>query len=367
MQADLFLHTPTGHVEQQHFSDLTFRTQQRSFNVKGYAADPSILREGGAVGAVVGDVHKAFQQGNDLSGEVRPSRAAIRAQKRKRKAKGELGQFDSEDEEEEEAVEGAEGEGEMEEVVGEDGETKLVPVPRKKKEKVQREYIGPWAGWEGEKIETVQPTFEEYEEQEAAGGAPLNKKQRKAVIKDSGAKEVGFGEEKSVFHGAFRACSQLQLACADVQSPSILRQGPSRLPRPVLPSHPYRRRCQSQALRARAARVLPPEEGHPHLVRPHQGHLQDSALPRLWSPRSLWLDGYKGQGALRAPSSFDEPLGTDAVPRQLWDVYGEGKCLRTFMGHSKAVHDVTFDSTGAQFLSSAFDRQMKLWDTETGT
>lgn len=36
------------------------------------------------------------------------------------------------------------------------------------------------------------------------------------------------------------------------------------------------------------------------------------------------------------------------------------------MGHSKAVHDVQFDNSGAQFLSSSFDRQMKLWDTETG-
>ncbi|GAA5887879.1 hypothetical protein JCM3774_002994, partial [Rhodotorula dairenensis] len=51
---------------------------------------------------------------------------------------------------------------------------------------------------------------------------------------------------------------------------------------------------------------------------------------------------------------------------KLWDVYHEGKCLRTFMGHSKAVHDIDFDNTGAQFLSAAFDRQMKLWDTETG-
>ncbi|GAA5831013.1 hypothetical protein JCM3770_003584, partial [Rhodotorula araucariae] len=51
---------------------------------------------------------------------------------------------------------------------------------------------------------------------------------------------------------------------------------------------------------------------------------------------------------------------------QLWDVYHSGKCLRTFMGHGKAVHDVTFDNSGAQFLSAAFDRQMKLWDTETG-
>lgn len=51
---------------------------------------------------------------------------------------------------------------------------------------------------------------------------------------------------------------------------------------------------------------------------------------------------------------------------QLWDVYQSGKCVRTFMGHSKAVHDVQFDNSGAGFLSSSFDRQMKLWDTETG-
>jgi WD40 repeat protein len=37
------------------------------------------------------------------------------------------------------------------------------------------------------------------------------------------------------------------------------------------------------------------------------------------------------------------------------------------MGHSKAVHDVTFNNDGGEFLSAAFDRQMKLWDSETGT
>jgi len=30
------------------------------------------------------------------------------------------------------------------------------------------------------------------------------------------------------------------------------------------------------------------------------------------------------------------------------------------------VHDVTFNNDGTKFLSAAFDRQMKLWDTETG-
>lgn len=36
------------------------------------------------------------------------------------------------------------------------------------------------------------------------------------------------------------------------------------------------------------------------------------------------------------------------------------------MGHGKAVKDITFSNDGRRFLSCGFDRQMKLWDTETG-
>lgn len=35
-------------------------------------------------------------------------------------------------------------------------------------------------------------------------------------------------------------------------------------------------------------------------------------------------------------------------------------------GHSKAVRDVCFNNNGTQFLSAAYDRYIKLWDTETG-
>src|ERR1700755_1278716 len=41
-------------------------------------------------------------------------------------------------------------------------------------------------------------------------------------------------------------------------------------------------------------------------------------------------------------------------------------CLRTFHGHGKAVKDVTFSNDGKRFLSCGYDRQMKLWNTETG-
>lgn len=36
------------------------------------------------------------------------------------------------------------------------------------------------------------------------------------------------------------------------------------------------------------------------------------------------------------------------------------------IGHSKAVRDVCFNNTGTQFLSAAYDRYLKLWDSETG-
>ena len=35
-------------------------------------------------------------------------------------------------------------------------------------------------------------------------------------------------------------------------------------------------------------------------------------------------------------------------------------------GHSKAVRDISFNNPGTQFLSAAYDRYVKLWDTETG-
>lgn len=41
-------------------------------------------------------------------------------------------------------------------------------------------------------------------------------------------------------------------------------------------------------------------------------------------------------------------------------------CYAIITGHSKAVRDISFNNTGTQFLSAAYDRYVKLWDTETG-
>ncbi|OJJ06268.1 hypothetical protein ASPVEDRAFT_55947 [Aspergillus versicolor CBS 583.65] len=51
---------------------------------------------------------------------------------------------------------------------------------------------------------------------------------------------------------------------------------------------------------------------------------------------------------------------------KIWDVYHSRELLRTFSGHSKAITDTDFNRTGRTFLTASYDRQMKLWDTETG-
>ncbi|GAA5883711.1 hypothetical protein JCM3774_005790, partial [Rhodotorula dairenensis] len=190
--------TLTGHVEQQHYSDLSFKEQQRSYQVLGYAANPSIAATSGQL---VGDLQAAQRHAGTLVSDVKPSRAQVRETRRKRKAKGHLGQFDDPDDNDDDAEQGGAAGGEGEEDGVEEGADGQVRPVKRKKDKVQREYLGPWAGWEGENLATVVPTEEEYEEQEARGGPLLNKQERrKKLLEDAGKRDIGFGEEKSIFH-----------------------------------------------------------------------------------------------------------------------------------------------------------------------
>lgn len=51
---------------------------------------------------------------------------------------------------------------------------------------------------------------------------------------------------------------------------------------------------------------------------------------------------------------------------KIWEVYKDRRCVRTYFGHRQAVRDVNFNNSGDKFLSAAYDRYIKLWDTETG-
>ena len=59
--------------------------------------------------------------------------------------------------------------------------------------------------------------------------------------------------------------------------------------------------------------------------------------------------------------------GLDGLAK-LWTVGADGAraCAVTYHGHSKALRDACFAGDGRRFVTCAFDRYVKLWDTETG-
>ncbi|KAL7422565.1 hypothetical protein Q5752_003213 [Cryptotrichosporon argae] len=262
----------SGHVEEQAMDAYTFAMQQRTFDVHGYALNPSV--QGGR--AVVGSARAAAANDYALVDGLRATRAERRETKRKRAAKGDAG-----------VVEG-------------DGA-----------------YVGPWAEYEGSK--DVDPEVEEEAEEWR------EEKRRREEAKEAAREKMKVArEEKSIFHGKeltdYAGRTYMHIP-TDVDVKLNPADG-APAPNAYLPE-----RC----------------------IHTWTGHNKGVASIKLF-PKS---------GHLLLSGSMDTKI-------KLWDVYHEGNCLRTFMGHSQAVKDVAFNNAGTQFLSAAYDKHVKLWDTETG-
>lgn len=271
--------TLNGHIETAVMTDFDFRNQQRTFETMGYARNPNQYSNS----AYIGDTQKAMELAGSSAIELRNgphgSRQLTNEIRKKRK--------------------------------GLNGDSSIVEG--------EGAYIGPWGGWEEEKVERVGPSEEEIKRVQALD---VTRKQEEAEALRKRQEEEARGTEKSIFHGK---------SMYDYQGRTYMH-----VPTDV-DTNLHGEAGAEESFLPKAC------------IHTFTGHTKAISAMRLF-PRS---------GHLLLSSSMDTKI-------KLWDVYHEGNCLRTYMGHSKAVKDVTFSNDGRKFLSSGYDRQIKLWDTETG-
>lgn len=82
-----------------------------------------------------------------------------------------------------------------------------------------------------------------------------------------------------------------------------------------------------------------------------------------------WAGHIKGVNTIRFYPGSGHLLLSGGLDGQakVWNVNGSRRCMRTYLGHSKGIRDVWFTDGGKRFITSSYDKKIKLWDTETGS
>ncbi|KAK4687362.1 pre-mRNA-processing factor 17, partial [Tremellales sp. Uapishka_1] len=285
------MNTLSGHVEQQAMDDYSFIVQQRTFDVHGFALNPS--NQSGHLQPFVGSMSAAHENGYTSIDSIRATKAQKRDTKRKRGEKGDSSVVD--------------GEG---------------------------SYKGPWAEWQGDK--EVDPIIEEEAEEWRE-----EKRRREEASMTAKEKMKEAGEEKSIFHGK-ELLDYAGRTYMHIPTDTDVKLNPSD--------------------------GAPPPNAYLPETCIHTWVSGGGALPMGVATDAQQTGHNKGVSAIRLfPKSGHLLLSASMDTKvKLWDVYNDGNCLRTFLGHRQAVKDVTFNNKGTKFLSASYDRQIKLWDTESG-
>jgi len=177
-------------------------------------------------------------------------------------------------------------------------------------------FLGPWAGYEGEADKKEELRLQA--EEKKAEALTKAEEEKKAAEKEK--EDISKVRVTSVFHGKNEQ---------DYQGRSWM----------TLKNHDLKPRESDEI-----TNFMPKKWVHSF-----EGHTMGVQAVRM----------FPETGHLLLSCSMDSKV-------KIWDFANQRKCLRTYMAHDQAVRDVQFTRDGKRFYSASYDKNVNLWDTETG-